>query len=295
MIYWITLPIAVAAIVFIAALFVRHWKEIRLLDPDSIREEREKKKREELMFQRFDRMRKERAAPIKALFQGAVTAGKTWYHGIYLRLVKLEKFYAQAKSPFQFVSPSSKDRLKLVLDEARSLGRDLKYADAERRYLEALSIDQHCWEAYRGLGTIYLKQKMYPQAKETFEFLLQAKKGDDICFAALADIAEAEENMSRAEEMRRRAIEFRPRLPNRHAELAEFYLEQGQPTKAKPFIERATELDPKSARYLELSLETAILLGDRAEAQRQYDKLRLASEDRPKLQAIKEKIDAMGA
>ncbi len=294
MLYWITLPIAAAAFFVIVVLFLRHWKEIRLLDPGSIQEERERRKRDELVLQRFERMTHQKFAPFKALFLGVIIGIKKSYHRVYLRLVRLERFYTQAKTPFAFIAPSVKDRLKLLLDEARSLVRDTKYADAERRYLEALSIDKRCWDAYKGLGNIYLKQKMYNQARETYEFLLHRKKADDVVFAALAEIADAEGNTSGAEDLLRRALEFRPRLPQRHAKLAEFYLEHKQPAKAWPFAKRALEMDEKSLKYVELSMETAILLGDRIEAHRCFDRFRLLSDDQTKIQAIKDRIDALG-
>lgn len=293
MLYIITLTIAGLAVILMAVILLRHWKEIRLLNPDSIQEERERQKRDALLLQRFERMKTSKIGPMRAVMQRILLEGKKAYHEVYLRLVRLERFYKQAKAPFAIMAPSAKDRIKLLLDEARSLARDLKWADAERRFLEVLSVDQRNTDAYKGLGTIYLKQKLYPQARETFEFLVKIKKVDDACFAALAEIAEEEGDMGKAEEMRKKAVELRPRLPNRHAELAELYLEVNQPQKAWSHMKRATELDPKSAKYLELSLETAIVLGDRNEAKRRYDKLRLLSEDRPKLQSLKERIDAM--
>lgn len=295
MIFWITLPIAGVSLIIIFVVLVRHWKEIRLLDPESIAEERERKKRDDLLLQRLSRVKSEKVAPFRVAFQRGIVAAKTAYHAAYLKLVKLEKFYKQATAPFAMMAPSTKDRIKALIDDARSLARDMKWADAERRYLEALTIDPHHYEAYKGLGTIYLKQKLYPQAKETFEFILKSRKADDAVFAAIADIAEAEGDTDRAEVMRLKAVEFRPRLPNRHAELAAFYLGHDEAEKAWPYALRATELDPKSARYLELSLEAAILLGDREEARRRYDKLRVLSEDRPKLQAFKDRIDEMKA
>jgi len=175
LIYWITFTIAGIALLVILVVIARHWGEIRLLNPASIQEERERQKRDDLMLQRFERMKSEKFGPIGALFHRALFLGKTWYHSVYIRLVKLEKFYTQAKTPFAFISPSVKDRIKLLLDDARSLARDKKFADAERRYLEALAIDKRSWDAYKGLGSIYLKQKMYAPARETFEFLLQGK------------------------------------------------------------------------------------------------------------------------
>jgi len=289
----ISLSILALAVIVMAVLVLRHWKEIRLLNPDSIQEERERQKRDELLQQRFVRMTKEKIGPIKTLVFHVTTQIKKGYHAVYLKYVRLEKFYSQAKSPFATVAPSVKDRIKVLLDEARSLARDLKWADAERRYLEVLGTDARNVDAYKGLGTIYLKQKLYPQARETFEYLVKSKKADDIAFAALAEIEEANGNLTAAEANRRSAIEVRPRLANRHAELADFYLAHDQATKAWPYAKRANELDPKSAKYLELSLEVAILLGDRNEAKRRYDKLRLLSEDHPRLQSLKDRIEAI--
>lgn len=293
MITLITLIIAGIAAAIMAVILLRHWKEIRLLNPESIKEERERQKRDELLHQRFSRLASDKIGPIKRLLQRAILEGKKSYHAAFIKLVRLEKFYKQAKAPFAMMAPSVKDRIKLLLDDARSLARDLKWADAERRYLEVLQIDARNADAYKGLGMIYLKQKLYPQASETFEYLVKTKKADDICFAALADIAEVEGDMAKTEDMRRKAIEIRPRLANRHAELAEFLLARKEYAKAWPYAKRSTELEPKSGKYLELSVDIAILLGDRNEAKRRYDKLRLLSEDHPKLQALKERIDIM--
>lgn len=294
MFYWISLTLAVIALGVICVTLFRHWREIRLINPESIQEERERRKREELIMQRFERMKSDKFGPIAQLAKHAILAGKTVFHAAYIKLVRLEKYYNQAKSPFSFIAPSAKERIKTLLDEARSLQRDMKWADAERRYLDVLAMDARNWDAYKGLGLIYLKQKLYPQAKETFDFLLKMKKADDVCYAALADIAESKEEWGLAEDMRKKAVDFQPRLANRQAELAQFYLERKLTDKAWIFAKQAAELEPKSAKYLELSLETAILVRDRLEAQKRYDKLRLLSEDRPKLQAFKDKIEGMG-
>ena len=289
------LIIAIASALLIAWLLMVHWREIRLLDPNSIAEERERQKRDELLMHRLTRIHTGKMAPVKAIAQKVIHAGKTTFHAGYLKLVRLEKFYQHAKAPFASVAPSVKDRVKVLLDDARSLARDMKWADAERRYLEVLTIDARSFEAYKGLGGIYLKQKLPVQAKETFEFIVKSKKADDVVCAGLAEIAEQEGDLKRAEEMLLKAIEFRPRLAHRHAELASFYLSHDQARKAWPYTQKSVELEPKSVKYLELSLDAAIILGDRIEAQRCYDKLRVASEDRQKVQVYKDKIDALSA
>ncbi len=294
LIYWITLPIALIAVIILLVTVLRHWKEIRLLDPTSIKEEQERQKRDDLITQRFDRVTSEGLAPVKAAAARGMVAAKKAYRGTLRKLQDLQGFYEKAKTPFANLAPSvNKERVKGLIDEARSLARDQKWAEAERRFIEALSLDSRQWDAYKGLAVLYLKQKLYAQARETFEFLAKSKKADDVCFAGLADIAEAEGNMTLAEEMRRKAVEVRPRLPNRQAELAEHYVKTGDAAKAWPFAKRAVELDEKSSRYLELSLEVAILLRDREEARRRYDKLRVLSDDRSRIESFKTRIDAL--
>lgn len=289
--FWIFL--FAAALCAAAAVFVlyRHWPEIRLLDPDSIKEEKERQKRNELVQERFKRFQTGKIAPLKYMYQRAVYEGKTAFHRAYLKLVQLNKFYEQAKAPFAKVAPSQRERMKTLLDEARSLARDLKWAEAEKRYLEVLLMDNRNAEAYKGIGLIYLKQRILPQAKETFEYLIKMEQADDSVYAGAAEIAELENDLITAEDMRRKAVELRPRLSNRQAELARFYLERGDAAKAWPAAKRAADLEPKSAKYQELALECLILLGDHAEAKKKYDKLRLLSEDHQRLQKLKERLE----
>ncbi|MFA6447327.1 MAG: hypothetical protein WCW31_03680 [Patescibacteria group bacterium] len=288
---WIFLALAVLCAAAAFVVLYKHWPEIRLLDPDSIKEEKERQKRNELVQERFKRFQTGKTAPIKYLFQRAVYEGKTAFHGAYLKLIRLNKLYEQAKAPFAKVAPSQRERMKTLLDEARSLARDLKWAEAEKRYLEVLLMDNRNPEAYKGIGLIYLKQRILPQAKETFEYLIKMKQADDAVYAGMAEVAELEGNLALAEDMRRQAVELRPRLSNRHAELAKFYMERGDASKAWPSAKRATDLEPKSAKYQELALECLIQLGDHAEAKKRYEKLRLLSEDHQRLQKLKERIE----
>ncbi|MFZ6014739.1 MAG: hypothetical protein ACOYUZ_00040 [Patescibacteria group bacterium] len=288
---WILLGLAAICFAVVAFILFKHSKEIRLIDPESIKEEKERQRRDELVQERFKRIQSGKIAPFKTMLKRIVFNAKTSFHKGYLNLIRLNRFYEQAKKPFAQVAPSQQERMKTLLDEARSLARDLKWADAEKRYMEILLMDNRNADAYKGIGLVYLKQKMLEQAKETFEYLTKVNQADDIVYASLGDIA-ALEGDTRAEEMwRLKAVELRPRLANRHAELAKLYCEEGQFQKAWPSVKRATDLDPKSAKYQELALDCVISLGDWIEAKRRYDKLRLLCDDQPKLQKYKDRIE----
>ncbi|MEK7116225.1 MAG: hypothetical protein AAB879_02405, partial [Patescibacteria group bacterium] len=279
------------AILVVVVILFRHWKELRLLDPHSITEERERIKRTELLEQRFERLKAEKIVPLQQLTARIAEEGKRTYRRAVKRLSELERFYKQAKSPFAMLAPSVKERIHLLLADAASLAHELKWADAERRYLEALTIDARSVDAYKGLGMIYLQQKLFSQAKETFEFIVMSKKADDVVYASLAEIADADGDVQKTEEMRVKAVEANPRLAIRHAELAAFFLAHGDTAQARASAATCIEIDPSSPRCLELSIEVAILSGDHTEAKRRYDKLRLVSDDQEKLKSFKEKIE----
>lgn len=289
--YLITLTIAGISAFVCAMIMKRHWKEIRLLDPDSIKEEQIRQKREAIIKQRFDRVRSAKIAPMKAVIQQGLFLGKKTFHASYLKLIQIDRFYKQAKAPFALMTPSTKDRIRTLLDEARSLARDLKWAEAERRFLEVLTIDDRNLEAYKGLATIYVKQKLYAQAKETYAFLLKIKKADATCYEGLGQIAEVEHDLIKAEEMFRKALSLQPKSSHYYAVLAEFFLSKHDSATALSFAKQAVELEQKSPKYLETLLEIVISLGQREDARRYYDKLRLLSDDQVKMHSFKERIE----
>ena len=285
--------VAVLALAVAVFIMYKHWREIRLLDPQSIREERLKAERAKVIERRFERVSADRLAAITRIGRELGRRTSERYHRALERLQSLDKVYRTVTSPLSAMAPSQRERIKTLLTEARALMRDLKWADAERRCLEVLSMDARHAEAYKLLGQIYLKQKLYPQAMETFEYLIKTRKADDATYAGLAEICEASGNLTRAEAMRLKAVDASPRQPYRQAEAAQFFLARGEAGRAWPYAARASELEPQSAKYLELSLETAILLGDRNEAEARYRRLRLLSDDPNRFQAWKEKIEAL--
>lgn len=271
----------------------KHWSEIRLLDPESVKEERQRRKRVEMIERRFDRIRAERLLPFRRFSRAIGLAFTAFQKRLQERVHAFESTYRSVKNPFSAIAPTARERIKTLLSEGRSLARDLKFADAERRYLEILSLDTRHVDAYKGLGTIYLKQKLYPQARETFEFLVKLKKTDDAVYAGLAEISEAEGDLTKAETYRDKAVELGLRQPQRHAELAEFLLRQNRPVEALASAEGAVNKEPGSARYIELALEAALAAKEVKRARHWYDRYRLTAEDQQRFQALREKVEKL--
>lgn len=288
---WIALAIVLVSILAMLWMIAEHWGDLQLLDPMTIKEERQKKERQELMNRRFERVSAERSASLGRAFRGLWRSLRDSYRAFYRRLRALDATYQKVKNPLASMEPSQKERIQLLLTEAKSLARDLKWAEAERRYLDILQLDPRHIDAYKGIGIIYLKQKLFPQAKETFEYLLKTKKADDATFAGLADIAEVEGDIHAAESYRVQAAQASPKQAFRHAELAQFYFNRQRPEDAWEPIERAISLEKQSIKYLELAFDIALSNGMKTKAKELYQKLRMLCEDSDKMAHWKEKLE----
>lgn len=285
---WILLTLAVIAAIIIAVVLFKHWKEIRLLDPDSIRAEQERKVRDRIVQQRFDRRLRHVMAPIQRTMKGL---GDRLTRSVRQAEDRLAEATGMARSSGH--ADDMPNNIRDLLEEAAVCAKQFRWAEAERAYLGVLQHDNRNLPAYRGLGALYLTQKQYPQARETFLFLERIHGCDDACYAGLAQAAEAEGNLTEAELRRKRAVEVAPKNAVRHAELASFYLAHGSPEYASTAAKKAADLAPDDSRALEVCIEAAILLADRPEAERRYERLRMVSDDRGRLQTLRDRIDAV--
>lgn len=285
--------LALGCLSYAGMLLARRWTELRLLDPLTIKEEQHRTKREAMIRKRFERMRDERSKPLRQFARSAKRQAETFYEEAFRRLRSIEGAYSSTKTAFSALTPTTHERVKTLVTEARALMRDLKWAEAEKRFLDVLALDPHHVEGYKGLGQIYLKQKLYPQAQETFSFILKMKRADDATYAALADIEEANGHMQEAEIYRMQAADLGAKQAHRHAELAQHYVEVGDLVKAWPAAKRAVELEPNSAKYVELTLDIAVRSGDATESRFYYQKFRLLSDDRSRFQYWREKVELL--
>lgn len=290
MLFWISLLVMIASGGVLAFVLFRHWREIRLLDPDTIRAEQERKARDRIMRERFERQFKRWTAPIRH-------AGKNSMRKLGESIMHMEHKLRQATgveelSAGSSPSASSAGRVTQLVREAQALAKEGKVSRAERAYLEALKIDMRNVEAYRGLGALYLADRQYKQAKETFDFLLHLKASDGTVYAGLATIAEADANYQDAEMYRKKALELEP-TAIRHVELGTYYLRREQSALAIEQAKLARTLDAEWTRPLELLADAALQMKDRKEAELAYQTLRIKGCERSILQRLKEQLDAL--
>jgi tetratricopeptide (TPR) repeat protein len=173
--------------------------------------------------------------------------------------------------------------------EAENFVKDKKFTEAEARFVEVVKLNPRHVGAYRGSGETYAELKQWAQAKETMNFLIKtvAKTG-----CAHARAAEARQFDLKGIQCSATQAE--------HAEMARDYLVLGgvcQEMQDFRSMQRSFEsallFEPNNPKYLDLFLEACILVGDRENGLRSFEKLKEANPENQKLQSIYERLMAV--
>lgn len=251
-----------AAVAVIIIIIVRRLPEITAINADTIPEARTAEIKRQLLVQRLERKLRH---GLKAAWESTTTwrsSVKEKTAALYQKLSALEEHYRKAQGAAVGEQPTDSNapsgpagQLVNRADQERQAGR---WAEAEQLYLEAISIDHHCVDAYLGLGLLYRAQRQY---KEAVEALSYAKKlREDITTTVV---------------------------------FGEACIEAGRPADALNAFQAAVKSEPSNEHYLVRLLEAAILLRKKQLATATLTQLTKLNSEYPKLVEFKQRIAAI--
>lgn len=258
---FIFLSIIIAAFGVILFIVLRKFPYLAAIDTSTIPKEKQAKVKEQILLDRMQRK-------TKTWWEKNITSRthpfsqrlNVWMQKAYSRLQEMEKQYK--KTLKEQVKESGEDievRIEQLLREARDFVKEEKYADAEKRYIEIISLDVKNSDAYMGLGDLYFRNKDYAQARETLEHL----------------------------------VKIAPETPGASLELARAYKALENLEKALENAKKAAESEPNHPKTLDFLLEIAILSHNRPLAEETLGKLKEANPENEKLAALEEEVRAM--
>lgn len=283
------------ALVILVIIF-RKFLQLRNLDVASLPTEREARKKKELLTKRIvsegEKLKvvwSKRFAPLIKLW-GRVQLAFRIYVGKVERLWQHERVTKKVVSEAPSVRMDKEKNLEKILSEAQENLKLERLEQAEELFIAAIKINKRSEAAYRGLADTYLARCLMAEAKETYKFLLQLNPNDDLVAVKLAEIAEEEGGLEEAIQYYQQAVLINDSLSPRFYHLAELLLKINQPATANEAVLSAVALEPKNPKYLDLLIETAIICGDQALAERVYQELRLINPENNKLVDFKDRI-----
>lgn len=188
------------------------------------------------------------------------------FHGLgggfgkaYDQLVKWERYYrekAESTASGSVMLSQNKNTVIDLLGKATSLVEDGNYMEAEKKYIDVISIDPRNFEAYKGLGEVYLQQQDYVHARASLSH----------------------------------ALKIKPDEPEVHADVAVAFKELGRVNLALKSIEKAIELGGNNPKYLDVQTDLAIVAGDKYLAEKSLVVLREVNPENQKINEFEERV-----
>ncbi len=295
-IFIIIIGVCAGAVGFI---LLRKFPQLSILDVDNLPEEKEARKKREIIGKRVEEKGRKiksawsaRSAPLKRMWGRAQLRFRI-YVGKIERLWHHEQSRRRAAAPAgEAAAPEEQERkINNFIVEAEQSLKSGRLDDAEALYISVIKMDKKCVPAYRGLGDVYLAQGKLDEARQTFRFLLRLAPDDDGTMMKLGEIAERQGDLEEAIGYYQNAILANDAFSPRYYHLAGLLLKVRQPAVAKEAILQAVELEPKNPKYLDLLIEIAIICGDRGLAEKGYEELRMVNADNQKLESFKDRIN----
>jgi tetratricopeptide (TPR) repeat protein len=237
--------------------------QLRVLNVESIPEERTKRIKEQIILQRFDRVGREKIAGVAKTAVGTVGTVSRVGRRAVQKLYKLEQYYQRVKRAAEEGSRAmDTGAVQRLLDEAEAFVRDDEMIQAEKRYIEIISHHPKHVKAYEGLGNLYLQNRQYDQARETLQFTLRLSPEDPSVRLSLAELEEKAGDLRAAVEHLRAAVDLRPNNPK----FIDLYTEAAFGAKlsedAKKGIDKLKEANPENQKIPEFEERYNALTGN---------------------------------
>lgn len=161
-----------------------------------------------------------------------------------------------------------------------------KIEEAERLYIQALTIHPHACDVRAQLAKLYLTSAREPKAEAMYRQLLLEK--DDISFHANLGLAYYRQEMYvEACFAYQEALNRDPRNPDRSAALGRACIAAKRFTEAVPLLEKAAQFLPRDIELLHMLAECYMQLSNREKAEEVYRRINKLE---PYDQTVKEKL-----
>jgi len=282
----IILGIIIICLVIIIIVVVRKFPQLSQLDVKTIPQAREEQAKKRIIKEKLERdllvqMRKG-AKKLRPLLNKLILGFKN----IFDRTLALERSYRQKLEP---KTPQEQEKVDVKTDDLVKAGVKLlaeeKFSEAEKKFIDALTLDANDTEAYQGLGELYWQQGKLKEAKQTFEHILRLNADSYDAHSYLGNISLKEGNLEEAREHHQKSIELDSQAAVHYLDLAEVCRQLDDLEEAFNCLEKAVGLEPNNPRNLDAFIDLSIMMGKKKEAR---EALRTLKEVNPENQKIKE-------
>ena len=252
----IPLLIVVFSLAGIVFIILRKFPVLASIDIDSIKSEREAKQKEKIIASRLERKIDNFKKIFFSFLIPIISKIKKRFKSSYNKFAAWEDRHSQEKISKKETPEERKKKIGQMFFLAKELIEKQQFDEAEKKFVEIISLDHRNVDAYRELGHLYVQKKDYDYAIETLRHVLKLKPRDVEIMIDLGTL-----------------------LKNR-----------GENKKALRFFKKAVELEPTKPKSLDFLIDISIIVGDRDLARETLGRLKEVNPENNKIGEFEERI-----
>jgi len=292
---YILIALVVISLVIIFFIIGRKFPVISSINTKAIPEQKIKVVKNGLLEDRLKRKFIDFRAKTSSYTKPTAEKIKVCFQNLYNRILELERNYQKkmksAATPKEH--QELKKKISMLFEDGERLVEEENFKEAEKKYIEIISIDHKNTEAFKNLGEVYFKMKDFQHAKEIFQHILKLDSENDTAYSSLGLIATAEGHLEEAKEDYLKSLSINNQLAAHHIDLGETYKSLGEKEKALECFKEVIKLEPNNPKNLDCLIEACIQCKEKQMAKKAFQKLKEVNPDNEKLDDFKEKIDKL--
>ncbi|MBX4187076.1 MAG: tetratricopeptide repeat protein [Candidatus Doudnabacteria bacterium] len=193
-----------------------------------------------------------------------VVANKLWHFILEAKDLKpattktIHNQYEKVKSVFRIRIRSNESDPQWLPEAAELTIKPAVNQNPEDLYLAAIKRNPHDREAYEALGRLYLQNKNYSDAVQTYDYLIKLDPTRDVYYSNLGLSHYSLKEYQKAKEAYEKALSINNKIPTRWINLALCFEALQEYSKAVKAINSALMLDKMNTNYLMLLAEAYV-------------------------------------
>ena len=264
----------------IAVIVFRKIPVLRTLDVSTVPEAKTQQMRDRILLERIKRQSqiggKFMKGKASSLFGRVMPGIKSLFKKIYA----LEKKYKdQAFSTTDLTPAELNAKLKSLFDEANSLLKSERCGEAEKFFIEIVSLDPKNIEAYEALAKVYAHQKSFKEELEIRQFILKLRLKAGRMIVKEIEKGEKVKTLDNAAS-----------VAESHFNVGAVYQKLDKFDQSLINYQRALEIEPMNPKFLDQAIEICVILKNRQLGYDLLKQLESSNPDNQKLRDYREKL-----
>jgi tetratricopeptide (TPR) repeat protein len=270
----IPLVLILLSLIVLIIIILRKFPVLASLDVNTIQSEKEAQFKEQIIGKRLKR----NIIRYSSKFTKQIKPFGLWLLSLWKTAYQKLLDFKENYNKHEGVKSAGRD-IDTLLQRAEDAVREEKYDEAEKVFIEAISVDSQSLRAFKGLGKLYQERKQYLEAKQTFEHVLRLLEHD-----------ESKSQIAYSEEAGQGVSNDNSYAASIYYELAVTCRDNEEYRAADTNIGKACDLMPNNPRYLDMKLEISIMNKDKGSALDALAKLKEANPENNKIGEFEAKI-----